>query len=571
MFVSCVAEREPAGVAEGNSLPKPVETFGLAALWRAYRACRKGKRHTRETQRYEARLLDRLVSTRDALASFNWRPSRTLAFVVHRPKLREIHAATFSDRVVHHLLVDRLNRIVEPVFIHDSYANRLGKGTHAAVERLQRFMRQSVGAALAANSRTGVAQQSIAGKPAPTRTGPSGPFALQLDIANCFNSIHRPTLFRLLQQRLLRAVRRQGLDKDEARALQSYCRALLAADPTAQVRRQGSPGSFAQIPPHKRLGALGPTVGLPVGNLTSQFFANVYLNELDQFVKHTLKARYYVRYVDDFVLLHADPAVLIDWRQRIVAFLAEHLRLKLKELPEPQAIADGVDFLGYVIRPSHCVLRRRVIAHFHQRLAAFQHAHVRANALRLPPAARDRLRAQLASFLGHCRHASAERVWQKTLLRFPWLSTLFEAPENALRGLPLRPAWTATTVSGLAGQTRALRQRNPDALLLVQVGNRWLLPVPRPGRSGFSRDKCPGSAIAAKAAPPKSTAGLGPCLEFRASDLAGVRRRLKRTGQAHALAAQTGHLKTGFKRRELVLIWRPPGAPSFLSAARTPI
>ena len=139
-------------------------------------------------------------------------------------------------------------------------------------------------------------------------------------------------------------MRRQGLDKDEARALQSYCRALLTADPTAQVRRQGSPGGFALIPPHKRLGALGPTVGLPVGNLTSQFFANVYLNELDQFVKHTLKARWYVRYVDDFVLLHADPAVLLDWRQRIVEFLAEHLRLRLKEreadtdfLPSPLA------------------------------------------------------------------------------------------------------------------------------------------------------------------------------------------------------------------------------------------
>jgi hypothetical protein len=604
MFVSCVAEREPAGTGKGHLPPKPAEpfglaAFGLAAIWRAYRACRQGKRHTRETQRYEARLLDRLVSTRDALASFGWRPSRTLAFVVHRPKRREIHAATFSDRVVHHLLVDRLNRIYEPIFIHDSYANRLGKGTHAAVDRLQAFMRQSVGAAKATSRhkstrmakpcRSGFNPTSAHQPPrrvetrptksddgtiaAPTRTGPSGPFALQLDIANCFNSIHRPTLFRLLQQRLLRAVRRQGLDKDEARALQSHCRALLAADPTAHVRRQGSPAGFAQIPPHKRLGALGPAYGLPVGNLTSQFFANVYLNELDQFVKHTLKARYYVRYVDDFVLLHADPAVLLDWRQRIVEFLAERLRLKLKELPEPQAIADGVDFLGYVIRPSHCVLRRRVITHFHQRLAAFQHAHVRTNALRLPPVARDRLRAQIASFLGHCRHASAERVWQKTLTRFPWLHTVFEAPENALRDRRLRPAWTAVAVSGLAGQYRTLRRRHPDALWLLQVGNRWRLPVSQPRRSGLGRDGASGPhpPIAAKAAPTKSTAGLGPCLEFRASDLAGVRRRLKRAGQAHALAAQTGHFKTGFKRRELVLIWRPPGAPSFLSAARTVI
>ena len=126
-FDSCVAEREPAGEprAQGRSDP---DAWGLQALWRAYLACRKGKRNTRDAQQYEAHLLDGLVQARDALTSASWRPSPLLCFVVRQPKLREIHAAPFADRVVHHLLAERLARLYEPIFIHDSYANRKGKG-----------------------------------------------------------------------------------------------------------------------------------------------------------------------------------------------------------------------------------------------------------------------------------------------------------------------------------------------------------------------------------------------------------------------------------------------------------
>lgn len=300
MFASCEAEREPAGdkIKSGRQ-PPPVAPFGLHALWRAYRVCRKGKRNSRDTQAYEASLLDKLVASRDALARWSssgaWHPSRTYSFIVSRPKLREIHAAPFADRVVHHVLVNRLARIYEPVFIHDSYANRLGKGTHAAVDRLQGFMRQA------------------------SAGGSQGAYALQLDIANFFNSIHRPTLFR------------------------------------------------------------------PIGNLTSQFFANVYLNALDQFVKHQLKARWYVRYVDDFVLLHPDPAQLLAWRGQIEDFLRQRHSLKLKSLAQPHPLQQGTDFLGYVIRPFYRLARRRVLKRLQCCLRAFARQHVRPHALDLPP------------------------------------------------------------------------------------------------------------------------------------------------------------------------------------------
>lgn len=160
-FVSCAAESDTAPAV-----------FGFAALYRAWQACRRGKRGTRKAQRYETRLLDNLVDTAQALHTQAWRPSRPIRFVTLHPKPREILAAEFGDRVVHHLLVPWFERLFEPVFIHDSHANRKGHGTHAAVQRLQTFLRRKPGA-----------------------------HYLQLDIANFFNSIDR----RMLKRRLIQA------------------------------------------------------------------------------------------------------------------------------------------------------------------------------------------------------------------------------------------------------------------------------------------------------------------------------------------------------------------------------
>ncbi len=115
----------------------------MRAVYQAYLACRRHKRGARETQRYELALLDHLIETREALVARRWSPARSITFVTLRPKAREIHAAPFADRVVQHLLVSRLETLYEPRFIHDSYANRRGKGTHAAVDRLQQFQRQA--------------------------------------------------------------------------------------------------------------------------------------------------------------------------------------------------------------------------------------------------------------------------------------------------------------------------------------------------------------------------------------------------------------------------------------------
>src|SRR5262249_22057140 len=162
---------------------------------------------------------------------------------------------------------------------------RKGKGTHAAVNRMRDFVHE-------------------------VHSGQGDGWYLQLDIHNFFNSIHRPTLYAMLKKRMISA----GTPVEAQRV----AHALLATSATRNgVIHRSDVTERALVPPHKRLEKAAPNCGLPIGNLSSQFFANVYLDALDQFAKHQLKAKRYVRYVDDFVLVHHDRAVLEAWLRRI--------------------------------------------------------------------------------------------------------------------------------------------------------------------------------------------------------------------------------------------------------------
>ena len=344
-----------------------------------------------------------------ALRAGQWQPGRT--GVVTHPKTREIHAPAFADRVVHHLLVERLEPLYEPVFIHDSFANRRGKGSHAAVDRLQAFMRAR------ANRVQG------------------GGWSLQLDIHNCFNSIHRPTLYAMLCARLALAERRQQLLPSHALALRSLCHKLLVCRSPEWVR-----DPQARVPPHKRLCNAAPGCGLPVGNLTSQFFANVYLNALDQFVKHTLKARHYVRYVDDFVLLADTRQQLEQWQARITGFLRHTLHPQLKVGAHLQPCVNGLDFLGYVVFAQRHRVRRRVVSHCRARLALWYRQHRKAvSSRRLLPADFAQLQALLGSYWGHFAHANSVRLRRKLFAQRAWLGELFAMADDG-RLWPAAPA-----------------------------------------------------------------------------------------------------------------------------------
>lgn len=359
------------------------------SLHTAWRRARRGKKASPNQLTFDAHWIDGLLQIEKALKAGTWRPRPTTCFIATAPKAREIHAPDFADRIVHHWVVPQLEAIYEPTFIFDSFSNRVGKGTHAAVDRLQGFMRE-------------------------VESGQGGGYYLQLDIKNFFNRIHRPTLYALLKDRM----ERHGLSIECRRAVH----ALLRHSPLeAGVTFACTPAERNRVPAHKRLDQAPAGCGIPIGNLSSQFFANVYLDRLDQFVKRTLRAPRYLRYVDDFVLVHESREQLETWQAAIVRFLLEDLKLELKADVKLKPLAAGADFLGYVIFPTHRVVRRRVVGHCRMKLHDWERRHVRGGHITAGRAELEQLRSVCASYGGHFSHASSWRLRNRIGRQFPWL------------------------------------------------------------------------------------------------------------------------------------------------------
>lgn len=481
----------------------------LRTVEQAYQACRRRKRATVRACLYEQSLLDHLVTTRDALKSQSWRPGPPVVFTVAKPKSREVYAAQFEDRVVHHWLVPQLEAVIDRDFIHDAASNRKGRGTHFAVDRLQTFMR---------------------------RMGGTGWF-LQLDIANFFNSIHQPTLLELLSLKLQKAVRRHRMPLEQARLCYRIAQRIISQPCAGHAIRISPPENYRRVPAHKRLENAPPDTGLPIGNLTSQFFANLYLNELDQFVKHRLQCRHYVRYVDDFVLLHQDRTQLEHWCSEIEVFLGQHLHLRLKPGSAPTPLGNGADFLGYLVKPGYRLVRRRVVGNLHEKLNRFErvlwHRRATYRVLDLQPSQREALRATLASYRGHFQHANSRHLQERVWRRFPWLPLLY------VDAISLLPRWEPTAVTSLASQWRYFTRHYPEFMVLMQCGRQIVLSSPRLGAkpyTGLSRIKAWVVPIHA---------------------LAPLRRQLERQGLAYLFCSEQGYLKGGMKRRMVRLIGGP--------------
>jgi retron-type reverse transcriptase len=361
-------------------------------LYKAWRRARRNKKPSGNQLDFEQHWADGLLALQQQLNAGTWQPRPTMCFIAKRPKAREIHAPDFSDRIVHHWLVPQLEAIWEPRFAHDSFSNRPGKGTHAAVDRLRDSMRE-------------------------VRSGQGGGWYLQLDIKNFFNTIHRPTLWAQLKRGMAKA----GTPMVAQRA----AHALLRRSPLAQgVLQASTAAEHAKVPAHKRLANAAPGRGLPIGNLSSQFFANVYLDALDQFVKHRLRAPRYLRYVDDFILVHESREQLQAWLVEIERFLRETLRLELKADIRLKPLASGVDFLGYHVYATHRLIRPRVVHHAREKLRAWEHQHIHGLVARGTPEQFRRGRAIWASYLGHFSHGNARRLTERFYERFSWLAPI---------------------------------------------------------------------------------------------------------------------------------------------------
>ncbi len=289
-------------------------------LHAAYRAARKGKRGKVPAASFEFDLEANLIRLQNELRARTYRPGSYHSFYIHEPKRRLISAAPFRDRVVHHALCRVIEPIFEGRFISDSYANRVGKGTHRALDRCTYWARRNR-------------------------------YVLQCDVRQFFASI---------DHEILRAILARAIADDEMMwlidGILESGTGVLCEDYQMQW-----------FPADDLLAAVRPR-GLPIGNLTSQFWGNCYLNGLDHFVKRRLGVRCYLRYVDDFLLLHDDKRQLHKWREQIIAFL-QTLRLTLhEERAQVRTVTEGIPFLGFMVYPSHRRLKRRAGLAYRRRL-----------------------------------------------------------------------------------------------------------------------------------------------------------------------------------------------------------
>ncbi|MFH1029922.1 MAG: reverse transcriptase domain-containing protein [bacterium] len=321
--------------------------ISLENLFEAWDEFKKGKRHKKDVQIFEYSLEKNIFKLHRDLCSKTYHHLPYSGFFICDPKVRHVHKATVRDRVIHHAIFKILNPIFDASFISNSFSCRINKGVHKGVIALERMIR------------------------AESRNFTRPCFILKCDVQKFFDSVDHQILLSILKKKIV--------DSDAmwllGQIIESY-----AASQTNLFDRQG----------------------VPIGNLTSQLFANVYMNQFDQFVKHTLHIRHYARYTDDFVITSKDKKHLKDLVVSIRQFLNIELHLKLH--PNKVSIApyhQGVDFLGYIAFPHYRLLRKKT------KLRLYRKLKEKIKEFRNGKISEDSLSQSLQSYLGVLSHANA--------------------------------------------------------------------------------------------------------------------------------------------------------------------
>lgn len=273
----------------------------LENLFLAWDKFKSDKQNKKDVLRFERYLEQNIFQLHRDLINKTYKHGAYKGFFIYDPKKRHIHKATVRDRILHHAVFNILNPIFEPTFIANSFSCRVNKGTHRGVEILAKITRQI------------------------SKNYNQPCFVLKCDIKKFFDSISHGVLLEVIDRRIK--------DGDAMWLIKEIIESY--ANDNFIIKK-----------------------GLPIGNLTSQLFANIYLNELDQFIKHTLKIKNYVRYTDDFIIVSSNESFLQDTIKPISDYLSQKLILKLH--PKKiiiRKIIQGIDFLGYTILP-HCRLVR---------------------------------------------------------------------------------------------------------------------------------------------------------------------------------------------------------------------
>jgi len=376
----------------------------IEELFQAYYDCRSNKRNTANAIAFEMSYESKLFHLCEEINNGTYTPGRSIAFVVEKPVKREIFAADFRDRIIHHLLINKLNPLFEKQFIYDSYSCRVNKGTHFGINRVTRFIRQC------------------------SQNYQAPCYILKLDIEGFFMHIDKNILF----DRLQLFINEKYTQPDKALIIE-LCRKVVFNDPTKNCCIKGKKTDWDNLPHTKSLFQSPVNCGLPIGNLTSQIFANFYLNSFDHYIKNNLSTSLpsplqlvrgvrqeglcYGRYVDDFVIVHNDKEYLKSLIPNIQNFLLSSLKLTLH--PRKiylQSYENGVKFLGAVIKPHRTYIANRTKGSFYDTITLWNKS-LKENKNTLSREDLKLFLSSINSYLGIMKHYETYKIRKKMLLK----------------------------------------------------------------------------------------------------------------------------------------------------------
>ncbi|MBO6180164.1 RNA-directed DNA polymerase [bacterium] len=342
-------------------------------LVKAYFDCRRYKRNKLTSLDFEFALESSLCRLYDELISGKYKIGPSVCFVILNPKPREVWAANFRDRIVHHLIYNAVSQRYYRTFISDTYSCIPKRGTINAAKTLQKYIQDS-----SCNFSNNV-------------------YYLKCDIKNFFVSVNKDILYGLMEN----LVTEEWLLKLIKQVIYNECsKTCILHSPRWK---------YNLIPKYKSLWHTSYNKGLPIGNLTSQFFSNVYLNVLDQYVKHHWHCKYYCRYVDDFVILDENPKKLNAIHKDLTRFLKEKLDLELHDNKKSiNKVVRGVDFVGFVNKPNRIFIRQKTIKKIFKRIRVYKESSDWYNKEKM-----DSFIRSMNSYLGLLRNVSGYNLRKK--------------------------------------------------------------------------------------------------------------------------------------------------------------
>jgi hypothetical protein len=369
-----------------------METFEhlLYQLNLSYLQARKNKRNTHNQLAFELNQETNLHHLAKAIYERKYAPKPCIAFIINKPVMREIFAADFTDRVNHHFIYRCIYPIIDRKLIHDTYSCRVGKGTLFGIDRAKGFMRSC------------------------SQDFTKDTYFLKLDIEAYFMNMHHDILFEQVIAMLPQNKKSfLGISRE---TLIYLIRQTIFNNVAENCRIKGSKSDWDGLPPSKSLFNYPSNTGLPIGNLTSQVFGNVYMNDFDHFVKKEMKVKYYGRYVDDMLFVHNDKSFLEDIISQLSHFLLSHFQLKIH--PNKivlKSVNEGIPFLGQIIKPHCTYIGNRTKNNFYQAIQEIN--KVMAVVPQFTWQQLCDIRATLNSYLGCMHHTNSFKLRKSMLDR----------------------------------------------------------------------------------------------------------------------------------------------------------